>query len=170
MLVVFAYLSANVLANLSVTFFGPISTPINAFLLIAFDLVARDRLHEHWKHKHLWPKMLLLVGTGAMISWLLNRGAGQIATASFVAFLLTGITDTFVYQLLKNRAQFLKVNGSNLVSSAVDSIAFPTLAFGSFIPWIVFGQFAAKVIGGYIWSLILFRKDKLNFKDSLETT
>jgi uncharacterized PurR-regulated membrane protein YhhQ (DUF165 family) len=170
MLVVLAYLIANVLANLSVTFFGPVSTPINAFLLIAFDLVARDKLHERWNHKNLWPKMLLLVGTGAVLSWLLNRGAGQIATASFIAFLLTGLVDTLVYQLLRNHPRFIKVNGSNVVSSAVDSIAFPTLAFGSFIPWVVLGQFTAKVVGGYLWSLLLYHGDKPNFKDSLKTT
>jgi uncharacterized PurR-regulated membrane protein YhhQ (DUF165 family) len=170
MLIVLAYLAANILANLSVTYFGPASTPINAFLLIAFDLVARDKLHESWKHKHLWPKMLLLVGTGALLSWFLNRGAGQIATASFIAFLLTGMTDTIVYQMLKNHTRFLKVNGSNVVSAAVDSIAFPTIAFGSFIPWIILGQFSAKVLGGYIWSLILYRGDKPSFKDSLKTT
>lgn len=170
MLIVLAYLAANILANLSVTYFGPVSTPINAFLLIAFDLVARDKLHESWKHRYLWPKMLLLIGTGALLSWFLNRGAGQIATASFIAFLLTGITDTIVYQILKNHARFLKVNGSNVVSAAVDSIAFPTLAFGSFIPWVILGQFSAKVLGGFIWSLILYRGDKPSFKDSLKTT
>lgn len=170
MLIVLAYLAANVLANLSVTLFGPISTPINAFLLIAFDLVARDKLHERWNHKHLWPKMLLLVGTGALISWFLNRDAAQIATASFVAFLLTGLTDTLVYQLLKNHPRFLKVNGSNVVSSAVDSIAFPTIAFGSFIPWVVMGQFTAKVVGGYLWSLIIYNGDKPKYNgDGLKT-
>lgn len=160
MLIVLAYLAANVLANLSVTFFGPISTPINAFLLIAFDLVSRDTLHERWHNKNLKLKMLLLIGAGAILSWLMNRGAGRIATASFVAFLLTGLTDTLVYHLLRNHTKLVKVNGSNLVSAAVDSIAFPTIAFGSFIPWIILGQFAAKVFGGYVWSMILYRGTK----------
>jgi len=168
-LIVLAYLAANVAANLSVAFFGPISTPINAFLLIAFDLAARDKLHERWGKKHLWPKMLLLVGTGALISWFLNRNAGQIATASFIAFLLTGITDTLVYQALHKYPRFIKANGSNLFSAAVDSIAFPTLAFGTFIPYAVFGQFLAKVFGGYIWSLILFRKDRLKPDEGLKS-
>ncbi|ACL21238.1 hypothetical protein DesLBE_0114 [Desulfitobacterium sp. LBE] len=170
MLIVLAYLAANVAANLSVTYFGPISTPINAFLLIAFDLVARDKLHEQWSRKHLWPKMLLLVGTGALLSWFINRNAGPIAVASFIAFLLTGITDTAVYQALRKHPRFVKVNSSNVVSAAVDSIAFPTLAFGMFIPYAVFGQFFAKVFGGYIWSLILFRKDRPKLDDGLKTT
>lgn len=160
MLIVIAYLAATVLSNLSVSYFGPVSTPINAFLLIAFDLVSRDTLHERWHHKHLKLKMLLLIGTGAMLSYIVNRGGGQIAIASFVSFFLTGIADTLVYHLLRNQPKLIKVNGSNLVSAAVDSIAFPTLAFGSFIPWVILGQFVAKVLGGYIWSLILFRGNK----------
>lgn len=160
MFTVLTYLAANVLANLSVSYFGPISTPINAFLLVAFDLVSRDALHERWHHQHLKLKMLLLIGAGAILSYLVNRGAGQIAIASFVAFLLTGIADTLVYHFLRNKPKLIKVNGSNLASAAVDSIAFPTLAFGSFIPWVILGQFLAKVLGGYIWSLILFRENK----------
>lgn len=160
MLIVIAYLTANVLSNLSVSYFGPISTPINAFLLIAFDLASRDALHERWHHKHLKLKMLLLIGSGAILSYIVNRGAGQIAIASFIAFLFTGIADTLVYHFLRRQTKLVKVNGSNLVSAAVDSIAFPTLAFGSFIPWVIFGQFVAKVLGGYIWSLILFRGNK----------
>ncbi|MEA4903167.1 VUT family protein [Desulfitobacterium sp.] len=160
MLIVLAYLAANVLSNLSVSYFGAISTPINAFLLIAFDLVSRDALHERWHHNNLKLKMLLLIGTGATLSYFLNRGAGQIAIASFVAFLLTGLTDTLVYQMLRNQPKLIKVNGSNIVSAAVDSIAFPTIAFGSFIPWVIIAQFSAKIFGGYIWSLILFRGNK----------
>ena len=30
-----------------------------------------------------------------------------------------------------------------------------TIAFGSFLPLIVLGQFAAKVGGGFVWSLFL---------------
>ncbi|AHF06810.1 VUT family protein [Desulfitobacterium metallireducens] len=156
MFIVIAYLAANVLSNISVAYFGPISTPINAFLLIAFDLVSRDALHERWHHKNLKLKMILLIGTGAILSYLVNRGAGQIAIASFVAFLLTGLADTLVYHFLRDEPKLIKVNGSNLVSAAVDSIAFPTLAFGSFIPWVILGQFLAKALGGYIWSLVLF--------------
>lgn len=157
MLIVLLYLAANVLANLSVSYFGPVSTPINAFLLIAFDLVSRDTLHERWHHKHLKLKMLMLIGTGAVLSYWLNRGAGRIAMASFAAFLLTGFADTLVYHLLRRNSKLFKVNGSNLVSGAVDSIVFPTLAFGSFMPWVILGQFSAKVLGGLLWSLILFR-------------
>jgi uncharacterized PurR-regulated membrane protein YhhQ (DUF165 family) len=47
------------------------------------------------------------------------------------------------------------VNGSNVLSAAVDSVLFPTIAFGALLPVIVLGQFAAKVLGGAVWSWIL---------------
>jgi hypothetical protein len=37
----------------------------------------------------------------------------------------------------------------------VDSVLFPTIAFGAFLPAIVLGQFVAKVAGGAVWSWIL---------------
>jgi hypothetical protein len=48
----------------------------------------------------------------------------------------------------------VKVNGSNVVSAAIDSLVFPTLAFGALLPWIVAGQFAAKVAGGAVWAAV----------------
>jgi len=60
--------------------------------------------------------------------------------------------------LLRRRSWSVRVNGSNLFSAAVDSVVFPTLAFGMFMPWIVLGQLAAKVAGGAMWSVILRRK------------
>lgn len=152
------YLLAIVLANLSVVWFGPSATIVNAFLFIGLDLTCRDKLHEAW-HKHglLW-KMALLVAAGSALSWVLNRNAGQIAIASFIAFGCAAIADTVIYQVLHERAYLLKVNGSNVVSALVDSLVFPTLAFGGFMPLVTLGQWAAKVCGGFIWSLILRKR------------
>ncbi|MFD2168526.1 VUT family protein [Tumebacillus lipolyticus] len=157
MFLVVLYLAAIVAANLSVAFFGPASTILNAFLFIGLDITTRDALHERWQGKRLWINMALLVLTGSVISYLLNREAGQVALASFVAFALSGVADTIIYHLMRRYPKWKKVNGSNIVSSAVDSITFPTIAFGTFIPWVVAGQFLAKVFGGYVWSLILNR-------------
>lgn len=155
MALVLMYLAAVVLANLSVLYFGPISTPFNAFFLIALDLTSRDALHERWHGRYLWGKMLALITLGGFISWVLNRGVARIAIASFIAFAAAGLADTIVYQLFYSRSKMVKVNYSNVVSSAVDSILFPTIAFGAFIWWAVLGQFVAKVFGGYMWALIL---------------
>lgn len=157
MAAILLYLVAVIAANLSVAYFGPASTIINAFLFIGLDITTRDALHERWQHQHLTRNMALLIGAGSIISWLLNRDAGSVALASFVAFALSGVADALIYQLLRRYSKFVKINGSNVVSAAVDSIAFPTVAFGMFLPGVVFGQFAAKVIGGYFWSLVLRR-------------
>ena len=84
----------------------------------------------------------------------LARDAGQIALASFVAFTAAAIVDAVIYQLLGKYPRWMRINGSNVPSAFVDSLIFPTLAFGSFLWPIVLGQFLAKVLGGFFWSLI----------------
>ncbi len=154
------YLLAAVLANLSVAYFGPTSTIVNAFLFIGLDLTARDKLHDAWHGKGLFWKMLLLISVGSGISYLLNKDAGQIAIASLAAFLVAGVVDAVVYQYLYNKEWMVKVNGSNVFSALADSLVFPTIAFGGFLPLIVLGQFAAKVAGGFIWSWIISKVSK----------
>jgi hypothetical protein len=152
------YLAAIIAANLSVAHFGPSSSIINAFLFIGLDLTSRDHLHDAWRNDKLWRKMALLIGTGSALSWTLNRNAGQIALASFVAFALAGVGDALLYHRLRNLSRFKRINGSNLLSAAVDSLTFPILAFGWPPMWnICAGQFIAKVGGGLLWSLVLRR-------------
>lgn len=150
------YLVAIISANLLTTKFGAWFSIINAFVFIGLDITTRDYLHEVWK-KRLWLKMGLLIASGSLLSWLLNRNAGMIAIASFSAFALAGIVDTIVYAILRKKNYLVKINGSNILSALVDSIVFPTIAFGSLIPLVILGQFIAKVGGGFIWSLILRR-------------
>lgn len=152
------YLTSIILANLIVSMLGPSSVIWVAFLFIGLDLTSRDYLHEAWHNEGLWWKMAVLVGTGSLFTYLLNTSAGPVAIASFVAFALAGIADTVTYHLLKDRARMVKINGSNVVSALVDSVVFPTMAFGAFMPLIILGQFAAKVGGGFVWSLILNRR------------
>lgn len=157
------YLAAIVAANLLVAQFGPSVAVVNAFLFIGLDLTARDALHEQWRGRNLWPKMALLIASGSLLSWLLNRDAGQIALASFIAFAGAGIADALVYHWLRDNSRLVKINGSNAVSAAVDSILFPLIAFGWPPLWgIMAGQFVAKVLGGAIWSFVLSgRRDSI---------
>jgi len=154
------YLGSVILANLTIARFGPSAAIAVAFLFIGLDLTSRDKLHEAWHNNGLVWKMGLLIATGSLISWLLNRNAGQIALASFIAFACAAVVDTIVYQILRKQKYMVKVNGSNVFSAAVDSLVFPTIAFGGFLPWITLGQFAAKVFGGLIWAFILKRSKK----------
>jgi hypothetical protein len=42
-----------------------------------------------------------------------------------------------------------------VAGAAVDSLVFPTLAFGVLMPPIIAMQFAAKVSGGAIWAWLI---------------
>lgn len=154
MIYVILYLSAIVAANLLVAQFGiPATIPV-AFLLIGADLVVRDALHEKWQtNKYL--KMGALIASGSVISYLLNRDAGMIAIASFCAFALSATADTLVYSLLEKSTWLKKSNASNLVGALVDSLVFPTIAFGGLLLPVVIGQFLAKTLGGALWSIVI---------------
>lgn len=145
------YIAAICAANFSVHLFGPVATPFNAFLLIGLDFVIRDKLHERIGVRKI---MLLIIIAGA-ISYAINPATDMIAIASVSAFALAALTDATVYQSLIRKPWLVKSNGSNVASSAVDSVVFPLIAFGAFIPWVVAGQFVAKVFGGAVWSWLL---------------
>lgn len=158
----FVYGGALVGANLSIAAFGPWVSPINAFVLIGLDLTLRDRLHDAMSGRRgFWLRMAAIIVGSALVSYALNPAAGRIALASFVAFILAGAADALVYHWLRQTARgtdyMVRVNGSNIAGAAVDSLIFPTLAFGAIMPAIIALQFAAKVGGGYVWSLILRR-------------
>ena len=144
------YAIAMTLANLSVATFGPSVTPINAFVLIGLDLALRDWLHVRLKISQMG---FLIAGAGA-ITYLLNPAAGMIAVASAVAFTAAAVVDWAIFAKLKGSWMF-RANGSNVAGAAVDSLVFPTIAFGTLMPQIVLAQFAAKVAGGAVWAYVI---------------
>jgi len=145
-----AYAVAMTLANLLVATFGPSISPINAFFLIGLDLTLRDWLHVRLK---TWQMGCLIVGTGGL-TYLLNPAAGMIAVASAVAFLVAALVDWVVF--VKATGSWIKrANVSNTAGAAVDSLLFPTIAFGVLMPEIIALQFIAKVSGGAVWSFLL---------------
>jgi queuosine precursor transporter len=147
-----AYAAAMILANLSVAAFGPWVSPINAFVLIGLDLALRDWLHVRLR---VWQMGVLIAGTGAL-TYLLNPAAGMIAIASSAAFTAAAVVDWATFARLRGSWMF-RANGSNVAGAAVDSLVFPTLAFGALMPQIVLAQFAAKVAGGAVWAWIIGR-------------
>jgi hypothetical protein len=148
------------MANLLVAWLGPWFSGMNAFVLIGLDLSLRDKLHEQWQNNRLLLKMGGLIAVASVISYLLNPAAGLIALASLVAFALAMIADTIVYHYLRNKPWMIKSNGSNVAGAAMDSITFPTIAFGGLMPEIVALQFFAKLMGGGIWSYLLKKGDR----------
>jgi uncharacterized PurR-regulated membrane protein YhhQ (DUF165 family) len=148
-----AYAIAMTLANLSVAAFGPAISPINAFFLIGLDLALRDWLHVRLR---VWQMGALIAATGAL-TYILNPAAGQIAVASACAFTAAALVDWGTFARLRGSWMF-RANGSNVAGAAVDSLLFPTIAFGALMPHIVAMQFVAKVAGGALWAWLIGRK------------
>lgn len=142
-------------ANLSVAALGPAVTPINAFLLIGLDLALRDLLHTRLTQIQMAG---LIAGTGC-VTYLLNPAAGMIAVASASAFTAAAIVDWAVFSRVSG-SWFKRSNASNVAGAAVDSLVFPTIAFGALMPQIVLMQFVAKVAGGAVWAYIINRNLK----------
>lgn len=150
------YAAAMTLANLSVAHFGPAISPVNAFVLIGLDLALRD-----WLHVRLRPlQMLALIAATGVLTYALNPAAGMIAVASSVAFTAAALADWATFARLGG-SWLRRSNGSNVAGAAVDSLIFPTLAFGALMPHIVAMQFAAKVAGGALWSWALTRRQAI---------
>ncbi len=148
----FFYVAAMLLANLLVSKFGPAISPVLAFFLIGFDLSMRD-----WLHVRLSAfQMIGLIGIAGSLTYILNPAADMIAVASAIAFTSAALVDWATFAKLRGTWLF-RANGSNVAGAAVDSLIFPTLAFGALMPHIVALQFIAKVAGGFVWSLALSR-------------
>ena len=145
-----AYAIAMTIANLSIATFGPWVSPINAFLFIGLDLALRDLLHQKLK---AWQMGGLIVGTG-LLTYILNPSAGMIAIASAVSFTAASVVDWAAFAKITG-TWIKRANGSNIAGAAVDSVVFPTLAFGMLMPQIVAMQFAAKVAGGAFWAYVI---------------
>jgi uncharacterized PurR-regulated membrane protein YhhQ (DUF165 family) len=151
-LAIAAYATAMIVANLLTAKFGPAITPLNAFVLIGLDLALRDWLHVRLERAQMG---LLIVATGAL-TYALNPATGMIAIASVAAFVAASVVDWFVFS--RTSGSWIKrSNVSNAAGAVVDSLLFPTIAFGALMPSIVGMQFVAKVVGGAVWSILLFK-------------
>lgn len=147
------YSAAMTLANLSIAAFGPAISPLNSFVLIGLDLTLRDWLQVRM---NAWQMGALIFFAG-ILTYAMNPETGMIATASAFAFSAAALVDWATFTRLRGSWTF-RANGSNVAGAAVDSLIFPTMAFGILIPHIVALQFIAKVAGGAFWTALLARK------------
>jgi uncharacterized PurR-regulated membrane protein YhhQ (DUF165 family) len=147
---IITYAIAMTLANLSIATFGVWVSPFNAFLFIGLDLALRDWLQMQLK---AW-QMAVLIAVSGGLTYALNQDAGMIAIASAVSFTVAALVDWAVFSKITG-SWFKRANVSNVAGAAVDSIAFPTIAFGVFMPEIVALQFLAKIAGGAVWTYLL---------------
>lgn len=141
-------------ADLLVAHFGQWALVFTSWVLIPLDLVLRDLLHDAWKSEsNFLLRMSLLVMSASVMSYLINSGAGPVALASFLAFSAAGIAATIVYQVLLNKPRLVKMNVANAISSVIDSIVFPVVAFNGFNLALSSTQAASKFLGGLVWSV-----------------
>lgn len=159
------FVIALVTANISIAIFGPWVSPINAFLLIGLDLSIRDKLHDQWNGNPYKIGLLILIA--GLVSYLLNSSTGIIAIASVIAFCMSMIVDSLVYQSMKNKKWLVRSNSSNIAGAATDSLIFPTIAFGGLMWEIVLLQFVSKVAGGFIWCHLINRSQKNVVSESI---
>lgn len=131
-----------------------IVSPLNAFFLIGLDLALRDWLHVRLSRIEM---LLLIAGTG-LLTYLLNPAAGHIAVASACAFTAAAMVDWSIFTRLRNHPWLIRSNASNAGGALVDSLVFPTLAFGALMPQVVVLQFLAKTAGGAFWAWVLSRR------------
>jgi hypothetical protein len=144
------YAAAMTAANVSIATFGPWISPLNSFLLIGLDLALRDWLHVRLR----WWQMGALIAASGLLTYLLAPAASHIAIASAIAFTAAAVADWAVFARMTG-SWLRRANGSNVAGAAVDSLVFPTLAFGVLMPHIIALQFVAKVGGGFVWSMLL---------------
>lgn len=147
------YAVAIIAANLLVAQFGPSITPVNAFFLIGLDLALRNYLAL----KITKPQMALMIAGTGVLSYLFNPATGMIAVASCIAFTAAALMDWMVFNTVAGKWLTRNLAG-NSAGALVDSILFPTIAFGALMPEIVLAQMVAKIAGGSAWGYLISRK------------
>lgn len=155
------YATVMTLANLSIAYFGPWVSPINAFVLIGLDLALRDWLHVRLRAR----QMLALIGASGALTYALNPSAQHIVIASAAAFTLAALVDWQAFSRLSG-SWLRRSLGSNVAGAVVDTAVFSALAFVLLSPapkplevvmQIAVLQLAAKVAGGSLWAALLAR-------------
>lgn len=156
-------LASIIAANLISAHYGPGASIYNAFFLIGVVLTTKDYLYDAWG-EHRIRNMAALIPVGAGLSfgaahWFAGAHVPaevvrKIALGSLVAYAVAETWDTVIYARLRDLPWLERSNVSNLVGAALDSSVFVLIAFGWSWP-IVFGQFCAKVAGGFVWSVAI---------------
>jgi queuosine precursor transporter len=138
---------------------GPCLIPVgfgfmapSGVLLIGLALVARDWLQELTS----WKWAVIAVVFGSLLSlWTSNP---FIAIASASAFFVAEMFDLAVYTPLRKKGKHIAVLASGIVGSAIDSLLFVYLAFGSFDFSV--GTFVGKLYATVFVALYLYGKVK----------
>lgn len=151
------FLAAAAAANLTIAELGPSAAPWVALGLVALDLVTRDALHDRVEGLARVALLAALVAGGALIAYLVNRDAGDVALASSAAFAAALTVDSLVYHAARRLPWLERSNLSNVASAIVDSVVFVAIAFPGFLEDVALSQATAKIAGGLVFALLLER-------------
>ena len=147
------FLCAIVAANTAVATYGQAALVFTAWVVIPFDMLTRDLLHERWRNDRLALRMGGLVLVGGAITILLNHSSWRIALGSCLAFALAMTVNSLVFEHLLDRStRFGRMTASNAAAAVVDSIAFPLIAFLAIDPVLSAAQAISKTLGGVAWT------------------
>lgn len=142
-------------ANILVSIFGPAITPFNALVIIAADMVLRDRLQ--YDYGFAWSMgACVIAGLSTVV---IAPEADMIAIASTVSVVASGLAAAAAFRF-KGGSFYSKAFPANLVAAAVDSALFPLIAFGCLMPGVSLAQFVAKSAGATLILYLLKRFSK----------
>lgn len=139
---------------------GPCLIPVgfglmapSGVLVVGLALVIRDAVQSYGGI----VAALIAIVIGALLSFMLAPPA--LVIASVAAFVLAELADLLVYTPLREKQLALAVLFSGLVGSAIDSIVFLWLAFGSldFLAGQWVGKMWASLIGFLILGIMRYR-------------
>jgi len=151
------FLCAAVAANMAVSAYGQSALVFTAWVLIPFDLVTRDVLHEKWGKSGVWPRMIALIAAGGLLTWIVNLDAARVALASVLAFVCSATINALVYHACRNKSRLMRMNTSNALAAVADSIIFPVVAFELVDLALCGTQAMSKFFGGVFWSFLFVR-------------
>lgn len=154
---VLVYIIAIISANTTIAHFGPQATGLVALVFIGLDLTLRNVLGVKMEP----PKMLALITFAGLLSYALNPASGMIAVGSLCAFVASALADWSTFRRVSG-TWFERCYAGVLVGALVDSLVFPTIAFGAIMPKIMLMQLIAKAGGGLLWAFAIsrfFRKE-----------
>ncbi len=154
------YLLAIVVSNIVVAMWGQAALIFTSLILIPFDFVARDILHERWQGKSLLKNIVLLGLAGSLITIILNTDAVWIALASVTAMCMALTVNTILYKLLYKVPRFKRMAVSNTITACVDSVVFPLIAFGGLSITLSIIQIISKSLGSLAWARVFICSKK----------
>jgi uncharacterized PurR-regulated membrane protein YhhQ (DUF165 family) len=126
----------------------------------------QDRLYELWRKDYLFFKMLLLIVSGSIVTFLTNyyiyMGSPGVNYAlgvcGFAAFGLSRLIDFLVFHFFRKCSLSASITFSKFISGLLDPIIFfaTSTLFGYYWDGAI-PLFLSLVIGGIIWSYLLIK-------------